>query len=284
MTIRKSVIAGAVAAILGTGAAQAGVLYFDFNVNADGGPEVNASLFLFGNAGQQATVSNLAGFSQTVTLEPSGFFSLAIPDSYQQSGTGVRNTGFMVESSNAIAGYFINRRQATTDMTYLLDSAALGTSYVVASQGVGFYEGSQVAIHATANNTNVTFTPRGGAAVSITLQAGETYKYAGGSTDLTGSTVSSDKAVAVFSGHSCAQVPGGFTYCDTIIEQAIPTDKLSKSYLLTASQGADLATIRADVVRVIATAAGTEVKRDGVVVATLANVGDSYELDRKSVV
>lgn len=263
---------------LAPGLAAAGPLslYFDFNQNYGGGNTATASLFLFGAAGQEATISNLAGFNQNVTLSAEGFASVAIPNVYQQGGTGIRNSGFVVDSNQALAGYFINRQQATTDMTYLLAGASLGKNYVVASHGAGFGEGSQVAIHATQDNTQVTFTPRGSAAINVTLNAGETYKYAGGGTDLTGSFVSADKAVAVFSGHTCANVPTNITYCDTLLEQAIPTSKLSKEYLLTASAGAQLAVNRSDLVRVIATENNTVVKRDGVVVATLG-AGDHYE-------
>jgi IgGFc binding protein/PEP-CTERM motif len=276
MKFRRSAIASAVAALVGASAAtsaSAEILYFDFNTNLN---PPSASLFLFGDAGQTATVSNLAGFNQSVTLSSEGFFSLAIPSAYQQTGTGIRETGFKVESGKAIAGYFINRASATTDMTYLLDGAALGTNYVIASMGQGFGEGSQAAIHATQNDTVVTFTPKGGAPIVITLQAGQTYKYAGGSTDITGSFVSSTKPVAVFSGHNCAQVLPGNTACDTLLEQAIPTDKLSKSYLITASKGAEISQQKSDLVRVVATVNGTEVKVDGVVVATI-NAGDFHQ-------
>ena len=116
----------------------------------------------------------------------------------------------------------------------------------------------------------VTFTPSVGAPVNVTLQAGETYKYAGGSANLTGSFVQSDKPVAVFGGHACAQVPVGTSYCDTLLEQMIPTSSLSKTYAITASQGSALASTASDLVRVIATAANTEIKVNGVIVATLA--------------
>lgn len=253
--------------------AHAGVLYFDFNKNLNA---TNSSVFLFGNSGQTATVSNLAGFTQNIVLSDDGFFNLSIPQSNQQSGTGIVNTGFQVVSPDPIAGYFINRASASTDMTYLFDSEALGTSYVIASQGGGFGEGSQVMIRATEDNTAVTLTPRGGSPIAVTLQSGETYKYAGGSFDLTGSFVNADKPVAVFGGHECAQVPVGLPYCDTLIEQMIPIDRLSTTYLLTASQGADLAVSDSDLVRVIATQDGTEVTINGVVVATL-EAGDFYE-------
>ncbi len=261
--------------VVAAGGAQAADLFFDFNSNTVGGT-ANASVFLFGNAGQAATVSNLNGFNTNVTLGANGFFNLPISNIYQQSGTGTVDTGFKISSATAIAGYFINRAPATTDMTYLLDGAALGTNYMVASQGNGFGEGSQVAIHATVNGTNVTFTPSVGAPVNVTLNAGQTYKYAGGSTDLTGSNVVADKPVAVFGGHECAQVPAGVTACDTLLEQMIPTDKLSKTYLLAASQAAGVADGSRDLVRVIASVDGTQVSVNGVVVATL-NKGQVHE-------
>jgi hypothetical protein len=272
--LKASALAVALA-VGGVGTASAAELYFDFNKNTIGNT-ANASVFLFGAPGQTATVSNLAGFSQNVVLGGDGFFNLPIANTYQQSGTGTRDTGFKIVSPTPIAGYFVNRAGFSTDMTYLFDSAALGTSYVVASQGGGFGEGSQVMIHARLDGTNVTFTPKGGAPINVVLNAGETYKYAGGSTNLTGSLVSSTKPVAVFGGHECAQVPVGTAFCDNLVEQMISTDKLSKSYLLAASKGAEVAPARSDLVRVIATADNTEVKIDGVVVATL-NTGDVHE-------
>jgi hypothetical protein len=253
----------------------ADTLYFDFNRNLAAG---SASLFLFGDSGQAATVSNLAGFNSPVTLGADGFFNLPIPNSYQQSGTGVRTSGFKVFSDKAIAGYFINRAPYSTDMTYLLDSAALGKDYVVASQGGGFDEGSQVAIHATVDGTTVTFTPKGSAPVTVALDAGQTYKYADGTVNLTGSTVSADKPVAVFAGHACAQVPVGRVACDTLLEQMIPNDQLSTKYLASASLPAGQAGIGSDLMRVIASADNTEVKINGVVVATLA-AGQFYEFN-----
>lgn len=279
--INKVVTALACAAVLGSiNIANAGVLYFDYNANSLGGTD-NTSLFLFGKSDQTATIKNSAGFDQTITFDSNGFYNLAIPSMYQQSGTGIRNTGFQVTSSEKIAGYFINRKSFSTDMTYLLDGNALGTEYTMASMGGSIGEGSQVSIQATVDNTTVTFTPKGGAPISVVLNAGETYKYAGGATDLTGSSVSSDKPVAVFSGHECANVPTNTPYCDTILEQAIPNDKLSKNYLLTASEGAQLASTSSDLVRIIATVDNTQIKVDGVVVATI-NAGEYYEFSLSS--
>ena len=135
----------------------------------------------------------------------------------------------------------------------------------------------KAAIHAITNGTNVTFTPKGSAPINVVLNAGETYKYAGGGTDITGSTIVASNPVAVFSGHTCARVPEPIVACDTLLEQMIPNNNLSSNYLLTASKGAQFASRRTDLVRVIAAQPGTVVTRDGVVVATLLNVGDVHQ-------
>jgi hypothetical protein len=278
MKFRKSLIGWASAAVVGLMTSQAvtaSTLYFDFNRNNVGSGTNLPSLFLFGAANQLATVSNLAGFNQPVTLDSAGFFNLAIPTNYAQSGMGIVNSGFKIESAGSLGAYFINRAPATSDMTYLQDSAALGKEYFVASYANGFGEGSQVSVHATEDNTQVTFNRKGGAAINVTLNAGETYKFAGGSTDQTGASVTADKNVAVFSGNECVNV-GGVGACDTLLEQAISTNNLSKSYLVTASEGAARSSTQSDLIRVIATADNTTVTVDGVLVATLAK-GNFYE-------
>lgn len=265
----------ALAGSLSAGTAQGSELFFTFNRNQVGQP-ATASLFLFGDAGQQATVSNLAGFFETVTLGVDGFLNVPISNIYQQGGTGIRNSGFSVTSPDPIAGYFVNRAPATTDMTYLLDSSALGTSYRVASFGGGFGEGSQIAVHATQHLTNVTITLPVGDPISVILNQGQTYKIAGGSIDLTGSLVQSSSPVAVFSGHECANVPSGQRFCDNLVEQMIPVNRLSTNYLVTASQSAAVAGTASDLVRVVATEANTQVNVPGVGNTTL-QAGQFFE-------
>lgn len=265
-----------VAALLGAPmTASSGTMYFDFNANLSS--TGSGYLYLFGDANVNANISNLSGYNQTVTLNADGFYSLQIPYSYAQIGTGTFTSGFEVASDDSIAGYFINRRDASTDMAYLLDDNALGRDYVIASHDSGYGEGSQVTIHATEDNTSVTLTPSVGGPVNVVLDAGETYKYVGGSSDLSGSMVSADKNVAVFSGHACANVPtSSTTYCDTLLEQMIPTDRLSTSYFVTSSEPADDGLVPHDFMKIIATADNTEITIDGVVVATL-DAGEVYE-------
>jgi hypothetical protein len=60
-------------------------------------------------------------------------------------------------------------------------------------------------------------------------------------TDLTGTLVSSDKEVVVFSGHNCAFVPFSTWACDHLEEQLFPTRALGRRYLAaqTISSGKD---------------------------------------------
>jgi len=273
-TIGLSLLASSIS----TGSAFAGTLYFDYNRNTLGSAET-PSVFLFGEAGQMANVSNLNGFNQDVTLNAEGFFNLGLTPAEMQSGSGIQNKGFKVQSDNAIAGYFVNRSNFSTDMTYLFDESALGTNYVVASHGSGFGEGSQIAVHATVDGTTVTIDPKGAAAFSVNLNAGETYTHVGGSTDLSGSSIAADKNVAVFAGHECANVPStAVTFCDTIISQMIPDDRLSTAYIVTASEGAAESALGYDLIKVIATVDNTDVTVGGVVVANL-NAGEVYEFE-----
>src|SRR5438552_3358830 len=98
MTRKIFLLVGAVVGMLVAGLVtpvSATSLYFDFNQNSVG-LTANASLFLFGASGQTATVTTLSGFNQNVVLNASGFFNLPIANTFQQGGTGIKNTGFKV--------------------------------------------------------------------------------------------------------------------------------------------------------------------------------------------
>jgi hypothetical protein len=51
--------------------------------------------------------------------------------------------------------------------------------------------------------------------------------------DLSGTIVLADRAVAVFAGHDCAQVPAGVIACDHLEDQLWPDEALGQSYVLT---------------------------------------------------
>ncbi|WP_156256575.1 autotransporter domain-containing protein [Sandarakinorhabdus oryzae] len=264
-------LATAAAAALAVGLAApsaANTLYFQQSPNYDTGGQ--RQLFVFGLAGSTGTVTNGAGFSSAFTLGAEGFAVIDLGTTYELSASTVQNYGFKVQSDAALSGYYLSRRSASTDMTYLIDGARLGTDHVIAA-----YQNileDQISVQATVDNTTVTFRPPGGVESQVTLNAGQTYMYTATS-NLTGTRVLSSAPVTVFSGNRCTNVPTGIGACDHIDEQMPSVDKLSSTYLLaqtprTGSQG--------NVYRAVATQDGTELRQNGAVVATLNN-GQFYE-------
>jgi outer membrane autotransporter protein len=250
------------------GAAQANTLHFQMNPNFDG--QGQRQLFLFGPANAQGTVTGASGFSASFDLGAEGFAVVDIPRTLELRANEVQNLGFRVDSSSAISGYFLSRNTATTDSTYLIDGNRLGTDHFVL--GYQNIRPDQVSAQATEDNTTVTFTRPGGAQETVVLNAGQTFMIQA-SSQLTGTRVQSDKPIAVFSGNNCTNVPTGVTACDHIVEQMPPVDALSTRYLLAQTVRTGLL---GNVVRVVATADGTEVRANGNLVATL-DTGQFWE-------
>lgn len=287
MSKRWTLASAAIMALSANSPAQADLYYFNYHQNPRGGRPA-PSLFLFGTAGTSGSVFNADGFSSPFAIDTSGFFNLPIPTAQAMTTTGVNSRGFTIDSSAPVSAFFINRAVESTDMSFIHDGAKLGTRHVVAAINGGFVVGPQLSVRATQDNTTVTITPRGGAPIIQTLNSGQSYFLeAPGSlsSDLTGSSVVADKPVAVFSGHNCGFVPSIFFACDHLYEQIPSVDKLSKTYFIgeTLQTGTgtsnDVTGEGGNLVRVIATAANTEVRVNGALVATLAALGDFHEFN-----
>ncbi len=262
------------------------LLNFHENVSAS----ATKNIFLIGAAGESATVTNNNGFNEVVVLNADGFALVNLPDSQAMSGTGVNDLGFQITSDGDIAGYFSNRATATTDLTVIFDQSSLGRDYVIASIGApnfGAGEDGQFSAQALEDDTDLTITLPDGQSFMVTINAGETFKFAVGDStgndalglnplpaefDLTGTIISATKNVAVFSGHSCSDI-GDADACDHIVEQIPPVSALSTDYIV----GEAFNTGSGDnLVRVVAATNGTVVNVDGVEVATLM-AGEFHE-------
>jgi ABC-type tungstate transport system substrate-binding protein len=108
-----------------------------------------------------------------LTLGASGFAVIDLPLSNELGDAVVENKGFKIASESAISGYYLNRRTASTDMTYLIDGDRLGTDHVAV--GYQNIRNDQISVQAAADNTLVTFRPTGGTEFQVTLNAGQTY-------------------------------------------------------------------------------------------------------------
>lgn len=173
----------------------------------------------------------------------------------------IENKGIRVTADKPFQLYGLSQKQFTTDAYTAIPVAALGTRYRVMSYpniGSSPSNESQFAIVATRDGTIVTITPAAvggphpaGVAYTITLDRLQTYQLqatsAGG--DLTGSLISADKPIAVFSGHACADVPVSRASCDHMIEQMPSTDTWGSGFItvsLASRSGGDIIRVLAD--------------------------------------
>lgn len=187
----------------------------------------------------------------------------------------IESKGLHVTANDPVTLAVFNRRPFTSDGYLALPVDAIGTAYRVGSWRTGLSFGTSMVVLGTENGTTVTIelTANAGARTAgvpfdITLDAGETFflHNADSTQDLTGSSVVADRPVAVFGGHSCAEVPtDGWSSCDYVVEQMMPIASQGTSFYLLPFVRDDFY----DVFRIVASTDGTEVFIDGGLVATL---------------
>jgi hypothetical protein len=78
-----------------------------------------------------------------------------------------------------------------------------------------------------------------------------------GRSDLTGSLITSDKPIAVFSGNECALIPGGVMACDHIEEQLFPVEQWGQRFFISKFEPRKT---EDDLFRIIADEDGTEIE------------------------
>lgn len=191
-----------------------------------------------------------------------------------------------ITADTAISVYGLNSRFQTTD-TYLgLPTSVLGTEY----RAMGYNKLaadllSQISIIATEDSTLVTVVPsattsRGnppGQPMRFMLRKGDVYTIGArwesvGQCDLTGSLISANKKIAVFSGHNCAYVPSKVDACNHLVEQLPPVSSWGKHFYLGKLKERSKYTYR-----VVAAENKTRVFEDSKLVAVLERAGDFYE-------
>ena len=199
---------------------------------------------------------------------------------YTYNAGVIEKTGVVVTSTAPVSLYAANFREHTYDATIVMPTTALGTNYVVQVYENDLYA-KELAVVATANNTQVTITPHArttsgqvkGVPFMVTLQRGEVYQLMSkdSGNDFSGTCVQSDKPVAVFAGHQCINVPTGNPWCDHIVEQQLPTLMWGKQFVVTKTKGQN-----GDRVMLTAVNDNTKLYVNGTLKTTL-NALQSYE-------
>ena len=185
---------------------------------------------------------------------------------------GPQNTGLYIESTAPISVYGSNYASCTFDATNVLPTASLGTDYVVQAYRTQKEGNTEFAIVATEDNTNVTIALsaptlfKSKSTYSVHLNKGQVYMCvaAAAKGTLGGTVIQADKKVAVFNGDIDAYVPDNYGYCDHMCEQAMPVQTWGKQFVATKTYGQV-----ADYVMLTAIKDGTQIKKNGSVVATI---------------
>ena len=155
-----------------------------------------------------------------------------------------------ITSDYPISVYGLNRRYQTTDTYIGLPTRVLGTSYRAMTYTMSAPLVPELAIVGTENNTYVTITPTvetyaGHPAkipFRVTLNKGDVYQVfakedlrAGANVDLTGTLITANNPISVFTGHQCAYVPSRqppITACNHLVEQMPPISSWGKHYFI----------------------------------------------------
>ncbi len=198
------------------------------------------------------TLASATKALETRTVKAGSVASFIIkPGSQMLKGTGKAKYAFKLTSSVPVAAYQfspLNKAEnRSSDASLLLASPALGKLYYAMSAPVAAKEDhSYVTVVGTVAGTKVTVTPsteteagggipalKEGEAYSATIGPQEVLQIATSTkfADMTGTKIVSDKPVAVFGGHTCANLPTSKDFCDHVQEQMFPVQTWGRDYL-----------------------------------------------------
>ena len=199
------------------------------------------------------TLSDAKGQLESKSVQPgklATFFIAAGKNALK--GSGLSRLAFKLSATLPVAAYQFSplnkAEQRSTDASLLLAKAALGKRHFVFSAQVGNLDNTgYVTVVGVEAGTKVTVTPTAdtvaGAGVPA-IKAGKEYTATLGEldvlqlnaaavkwADMTGTRVASDKPVAVFGGHTCADMPVGKSYCDHLQEQLPAVESWGWAYV-----------------------------------------------------
>ncbi|KAJ8019737.1 IgGFc-binding protein [Holothuria leucospilota] len=182
------------------------------------------------------------GFEETLRIVDTNVTAVNIPVTAACVGNGFQNKTVLVRTSRDVNIQAINSRSKSNDGFLVIPTDALGTEYLIPSYTTVGNEKSQFVISAKSDLTQVMIVSgqnldyggkifAAGEKIIFGLQRGQSIQFQS-STDLTGTHITSDKAIAVLSGSTCAVVPEKTSRCDHLVEMIPPVDTWGKRFSL----------------------------------------------------
>ena len=255
------------------------------------------------------TVSSSTGQIYSGTATDGMAINVTLPSSFGVLNNTVRDKGVWIHATDVITVHGMNYESHTADGFVALPCYVYQketyTYYAVSIRydrtPFSYSRFSVVLLVGCENDTELTITPtqtieipsdlaRGsnspinitsGGSYTVTLNKFQTFLFAS-RMNLTGSKVVSNKPIAFFSGHECADVPVGVGACDHLVEQLPPTITWGRQFFVASSLGKAAgeqyklitSTTTTTVVCYCYTSNGT---LSETFIATLSGVGISYE-------
>jgi adhesin/invasin len=256
------------------------------DTNTKNPDDLSLELYIISNKNTKVRLDIKAlGYYTEISIEAGKLENIQI-DPYIQAKSIEKpeKSAIHIESDYPIVVYGLSSRFQTTDAFQGIPVSSLGTQYrtICFDYSKGLL--SEFAIVATENNTKITIVPSvktssGKSAnkpYTITLQQGEVYqviplKDSLSKCDLSGSLITSNYKIAVFSGHQCAYVPSGIVGCNYLVEQLPSIDTWGMKFLVGKFESRTHYTLR-----VLAHESNTKIHINSALKATL-KAGQFYE-------
>jgi IgGFc binding protein/Putative metal-binding motif len=186
---------------------------------------------------------------QSQAVAPTTLYQFNLPDRHVNY-TNVNPAGaYRVISDSPIVAYQFQpvngQTSFTSDASLLLPTSALDRFYYVAGWGEPSFGNAQINIVAAEDNTSITVTPSvttvaGGGLPALTANVPYTFPTTYDAGDViqieanaafSGTHVTADKSIAVFSAHWCANIPTQVCCCDHLEEQLIGVQTWGTTYV-----------------------------------------------------
>ena len=195
----------------------------------------------------------------SVTLNPGSSVTITIPNTLQLSGNAaLEGKGILLQASRDVVVFASNQFSTYCGGYQVIPLSSLGTDYYVITEWPAFpytYSYAQIAVVATDDNTQVVITFNVGKGINViyngntydentplsvtlqkyqTLQLQETLDQA----DFTGSRITSNKPIAVFSGDRVVGFTNNIVF-DHMVEQMIPISAYDRNFAIIATPNQD---------------------------------------------
>lgn len=263
-------------------------------------------LFIISPVEQVVTLSSPQGYNKQVTakkweatevnLTPGEGqpYVYSYTDGSQETKV-VDGKAINVVSEQPIVLYCVVRYYATSDGFLCIPTPALGNRYVASPYSSRPISDNSlpnmVTVVAPYNATEINFTVGGNLLTRIpieggpTLEPGDSYEWVlnkgdvlvltneGNNQTLSGSLIEANKPIAVVSGHYCADIPVGNTWCDYNAEMDIPLQAWGQHYHVPLVRNRSYPSL----LRIFAKEDNTRIYRDGREIAVINDGGGGIE-------